>query len=47
MFEKLVDAGYTTADEIMDLGMDGLKEVPGIGEKTAEKILEILGSYFE
>jgi len=47
MFGKLVDAGYTTADEIMDLGIKGLKEVPGIGEKTAEKILEILGSYFE
>jgi len=47
IFEKLIEAGYTTADEIMDMGLEGLMQVPGIGDKSAQKILDILSSYFE
>lgn len=47
MLEKLTAAGLTTADEVMDAGLEQLKEIPGIGEATAQKILEILGNYFE
>ncbi len=45
--EKLLEAGFTTADEVMDAGLEKLTEIPGFGDKTAEKILEILGGYFE
>ncbi|MCB2198972.1 transcription termination factor NusA [bacterium] len=47
MLEKLTAAGLTNADDVMDAGLERLKEIPGIGEATAQKILDILGNYFE
>jgi N utilization substance protein A len=36
---RLVEAGITTLDELRDASVERLSEVPGIGAKTAEKIL--------
>ncbi len=36
---KLVDAGLTTQDEVASATIERLSEIPGIGSKTAEKIL--------
>jgi N utilization substance protein A len=39
---KLRSAGINTAEELKNLGLQGLLEVPGIGQKTAQKILSQL-----
>ena len=44
---KLTAAGYESAEEILDAGIDALLELKGVGEKTALKILEVLNSYYE
>jgi N utilization substance protein A len=36
---KLVDAGYATAAAVADASVEQLSEIPGVGERTAEKIL--------
>src|SRR5262245_37431304 len=36
---KLVDAGYLTVDAVKEATIEQLSSIPGIGEKTAEKIL--------
>jgi N utilization substance protein A len=36
---KLVEAGFTTLDALAAASAEQLSEIPGIGEKTAEKIL--------
>jgi len=36
---KLVDAGFATADAVAAATVDQLSDIPGIGSKTAEKIL--------
>jgi N utilization substance protein A len=36
---KLVDAGFGTLDALKDASVEQLSEIPGIGERTAEKIL--------
>jgi N utilization substance protein A len=36
---KLVDAGFATADAVGSATIEQLSDIPGIGEKTAEKIL--------
>jgi N utilization substance protein A len=36
---KLVDAGMTTLDAVREASVEQLSEIPGIGSKTAEKIL--------
>ena len=36
---KLVDAGMTTLATLKDTSVEQLSEIPGIGAKTAEKIL--------
>jgi predicted flap endonuclease-1-like 5' DNA nuclease len=36
---KLVDAGYATPDAVAAATVEQLTEIPGIGAKTAEKIL--------
>src|SRR5690242_15479702 len=37
--KKLVDAGFDTIDAVKAANVERLSEVPGIGEKTAQKIL--------
>jgi N utilization substance protein A len=36
---KLVEAGFATADGVAAASVEQLSEIPGIGEKTAERIL--------
>ncbi len=40
--DKLNEAGIENVDELKGLGLHGLLEIPGIGQKTAEKILSQL-----
>jgi N utilization substance protein A len=37
--EKLISAGIETVQELVDKPLEQLVEIPGIGEKTAEKLL--------
>ena len=39
---KLKNAGIDNAEELKNLGLQGLLEIPGIGQKTAQKILSQL-----
>ena len=39
--KKLEDEGVYSVSEILSLGKEGLMDIPGIGEKTAEKILQL------
>ncbi|HDQ44843.1 MAG TPA: transcription termination factor NusA [bacterium] len=45
--EKLRLAGFETAEEVLDAGKEEMRELKGFGEKTVEKIFEILNSYYE
>ena len=45
--EKLLEAGFDTADDILDAGKETIKDLKGFGEKTIEKLFEILNSYYE
>ncbi len=47
LIEKLKAAGFTNAEEILDGGKEKLLEIHGIGEATAEKILDLLTVYYE
>ncbi len=47
MLEKLAAGGFTTADEVLDAGLDSIKVIRGFGEKTAQKVIDILSNYFE
>ena len=44
--EKLLNTlqlgGYDTVQDVLDAGVDALTELPGIGDKTAEKIMNIV-----
>jgi N utilization substance protein A len=42
LINKLQEADIHSKQEIIKIGVDGLVEVPGIGKKTAEKIVEIV-----
>lgn len=44
---KLHEAGITTVEELLRAGEAGLVEIPGIGAKTAEKIIESVKNYVE
>lgn len=44
---KLLKAGIKTVSQIEKIGMDGLKELDGIGPKTAEKIWDTIQKYLE
>src|ERR1700738_3731753 len=46
ILEKLIAAGITTVEELADMTPDQLEEVPGIGEKTVEKISVAVRHYF-
>jgi transcription termination/antitermination protein NusA len=47
LVEKLNAAGYESAEEVLDAGKDTILELKGFGEKTAARVFEILGSYYE
>ncbi len=40
---KLKEADIETLEELRSLGLQGLMEIPGIGSKTAQKVLNIIG----
>jgi len=42
MKNKLIDAELTSVNDIVNLGIDGLIEVQGIGPKSAEKLLALI-----
>ena len=46
IIQKLVAAGITTVEELADMTPEQLEEVPGIGEKTVEKISVAVRHYF-
>jgi N utilization substance protein A len=45
--EKLNAAGYESAEEVLDTGRETIMELKGFGEKTANRIFEILSSYYD
>jgi N utilization substance protein A len=40
--KKLIAANIKTVEELKNLGLQGLVEIPGIGQKTAQKVLQLL-----
>jgi N utilization substance protein A len=44
--QKLVSAGITTVEALADMTPEQLEEIPGIGEKTLEKISVAVRHYF-
>ena len=46
IIEKLVAAGITTVEALADMTPEQLEEVPGIGERTLEKISSAVRRYF-
>jgi N utilization substance protein A len=44
--EKLIAAGVTTVEQLADMTPEQLEEIPGIGEKTLEKISIAVRHYF-
>jgi N utilization substance protein A len=47
MIERLREAGIENVERILELGEDKLKEIPGVGDKTAAKIMEAAKDLFE
>lgn len=45
--QKLTDAGFDTAEAVLDAGRDGLLAIEGMDEPTVDRILSILNGYFE
>ena len=46
IIQKLVAAGITTVESLADMTPEQLEEIPGIGEKTLEKISTAVRHYF-
>ncbi|MGA2205742.1 MAG: transcription termination factor NusA [Terracidiphilus sp.] len=46
IIQKLVTAGVTTVEALADMTPEQLEEIPGIGEKTLEKISVAVRNYF-
>jgi len=42
---KLLEGGFEEIAQVKDAGVDGLLQIPGVGEKTAKKIMEIVESH--
>lgn len=42
MLKTLTDAGFSTTDDVLKTGLNGLMKIQGVGEKTAKKILKIV-----
>jgi DNA polymerase/3'-5' exonuclease PolX len=47
IIEKLREAGIENVERILEMGEEKLKEIPGVGEKTAVKIMEAARDLFE
>jgi len=47
LIEKLREAGIENVERILELGEEKLKEIPGVGDKTAAKIMEAAKDLFE
>ena len=45
--DKLAAAGYETADDVLDAGRETLLALKGFGEKTVDRMISILNSYYE
>ncbi len=43
--EKLISAGIETVQELLATPFEKLVEIPGIGEKTAERVLQVANEY--
>jgi len=44
---KLIEAGFETADDVLDAGKNKLLKINGVGEKTAGRIIELLSTFYE
>ena len=47
LLEKLTDAGYESAEDVLDAGIETILELKGVGQKTVERVFDILNSYYE
>jgi N utilization substance protein A len=47
LIERLRESGIENVERILELGEDKLKEIPGVGDKTAAKIMEAARDLFE
>ncbi len=47
ILNKLKEAGYSTPEDVLRAGVNQLVEIPGIGQKTAEKIIDSVKNYIE
>ncbi len=47
IIEKLREAGVENVERILEMGEEKLKEIPGVGDKTAAKIMESARDLFE
>ncbi|KPK96330.1 transcription elongation factor NusA [bacterium SM23_31] len=45
--QKLISNGFETAEDVLDAGIEKIMNIPGIGSKTAKKIIAIMNSYYE
>lgn len=43
----LKEAGYRSAEEVINAGREMIAALPGLEAETADKVMEVLGSYFE
>jgi hypothetical protein len=47
LIERLRESGIENVERILELGEEKLKEIPGVGDKTAAKIMEAARDLFE
>jgi N utilization substance protein A len=47
LVDKMREAGIENVERILEIGVEKLQEIPGIGEKTAAKIMEAARDLFE
>ncbi len=42
---KLLEGGFEAVAQVKEAGLDGLLQIPGVGEKTAKKIMEVIENH--
>jgi len=47
LIAAIKEGGYRSAEEVINAGLEAIAALPGIGEESAAKIIEVLSSYFE